>query len=105
MLAKQRQMNQKGRAANAALRGSESLSPTRLFGKGNQPKGQAMLCYAVTLHNEGAYHFGDAWIEFFWAEDEDHAREQAEDMNISSEIVCLAVCPIERRQILTAKKP
>ena len=49
--------------------------------------------YAVAIKNPGAYHFGDAWIEFYSADDQDHAREQAEDANSSAEILCVALVP------------
>lgn len=54
-----------------------------------------MRLYAVSLKNEGVYHFGDAWIEFYWADDDEHAREQAEDMNASAEILTIAFVPYE----------
>ena len=52
-----------------------------------------MNLYAVAFKNEGVYHFGDAWIEYYWADDEDHAREQADDSNASADLLCIAVCP------------
>jgi hypothetical protein len=51
--------------------------------------------YAVALRNPGAYHFGDTWIEFYSADDADHAREQAEDANVSAEILAIASVPKE----------
>lgn len=52
-----------------------------------------MQLYAVAFKNEDAYHFGDYWIEVYWADDPDHAREQAEDANVSAETLCVSLVP------------
>jgi len=52
-----------------------------------------MFLFAVALKEPG--HHWDIWIEFYWADDEDHAREQAENAheNASGVILCVALCP------------
>lgn len=35
----------------------------------------------------------DFWIEFYWAEDSDHAEEQAEDAHQGCAVVCVARAP------------
>lgn len=49
--------------------------------------------YAVAFRNFGAYDFGSYWIEFYWADDADHAREQAADANCSAAIMAVALVP------------
>jgi hypothetical protein len=47
--------------------------------------------YAVALSNPGAYHFGDVWIECYWADNAEHAKEQAQDANTSAEILAVKI--------------
>ena len=65
-----------------------------------EPIGEPMKNYAVCLNtSEGLYdplraqRPDDWWIEFYWAEDTDHAEQQAEDANPNCAVVCVAVSP------------
>ena len=52
-----------------------------------------MYLYAVCLN--GQVGLDDWWIEFYWAEDQEHAEEQAHDANRESAIVCVAIVPAQ----------
>lgn len=55
----------------------------------------SMKLFAVCLDIElgGRSQSDDRWIEFYMAEDPEHAAEQAEDANEGCEIVCVASVP------------
>jgi hypothetical protein len=47
-----------------------------------------MSLYAITFQNSVL-----AWTEFYWAEDVDHAGEQAQDAHPGERIACVASVP------------
>jgi hypothetical protein len=49
--------------------------------------------YAVCLNTSRDDAPDDWWIEFYWAEDFEHAEAQAQDANPNDAIVCVAWCP------------
>lgn len=52
---------------------------------------EGLSLYAVCLNTAEVARPDDFWIEFYWAEDGDHAEEQAENANPECAIVCVAV--------------
>jgi hypothetical protein len=51
--------------------------------------------YAVCLNTSDPEKLDDWWIELFWAENQEHAEEQAEDSNPHCAIVCVAQIPYD----------
>lgn len=49
--------------------------------------------YAVCLNDPRVDDNAGRWIEFYDADDADHAEEQAEDANPACAIVCVATVP------------
>lgn len=45
-----------------------------------------MKLYSVCVSNPGAFH-EDQWVEFYYADDPDHAKRKAQDANVSAEIL------------------
>lgn len=55
-----------------------------------------MKLYAVCLNTADHDTYPDDWwIEFYWAEDSEHAEEQALDANPRCAIVCVANVPVQ----------
>jgi hypothetical protein len=52
-----------------------------------------MKNYAVCLNTSDDSRPDDWWIEFYWADDTDHAEQQAEEANPGCAIVCVAISP------------
>lgn len=52
-----------------------------------------MKLYAVCLNTEPYKRDDDFWIELYWADDIDHAEEQAENANPECAVVCVAQVP------------
>ena len=46
---------------------------------------EGLSLYAVCLKSPDG-----PWIEFYWADDREHAEEQAEDANQDAEVACVA---------------
>lgn len=49
-------------------------------------------CVCLNTSTDGLYD-DDFWLEFYWAENSEHAEEQAEDANPQSAIVCVREVP------------
>jgi hypothetical protein len=54
-----------------------------------------MDLYAVCLNTARPDMPDDFWVEFYWAEDQDHAEEQAENAHQGCAVVCVARTPRE----------
>lgn len=54
-----------------------------------------MNLYAVCLNTSGLSYPDDWWIEFYSADDSEHAEEQAENANPGCAIVCVSVVPAQ----------
>lgn len=52
-----------------------------------------MDLFAVCLNTAEDARPDDFWIEFYWADDQDHAEEQAENGNEGCAVVCVAAAP------------
>ena len=52
-----------------------------------------MNLYAVCLNTAEDARPDDFWIELYWADDQDHAEEQAEEANPECAVVCVATVP------------
>lgn len=52
-----------------------------------------MYLYAVCMNTSDSARPDDWWIEYFWADDTDHAEEQAESANPNCAVVCVGITP------------
>lgn len=52
-----------------------------------------MNLYAICLNTAKIEMIDDWWIELYWADDPDHAEEQALDTNPDCAIVCVGKVP------------
>lgn len=56
-----------------------------------------MTVYAVCLNTSDVGRPDDFWIEFYAADDSEHAERLATDVNPSCAVVCVAIVPETRR--------
>jgi hypothetical protein len=74
----------------------EYAAPVRGARRRRHEGGAGMNMFAVTLReNENAWRDESAWMEFYWADDEGYAEEQARNAHEGCWVVCICQVPLE----------